>query len=130
MTERSEIVRVLEQAYAARKQGHMDSILAVLMMRMRLLERRARRLRRWGGPSKSPRSSNWFDAFELLDYKIHCMVIEGNRAAVHWHGKFRATATGKTAETDLLDLIEVRDGRITSFHNFFDTALAARLMTP
>jgi len=29
VTERSEIVRVLEQAYAARKQGHMDSILAV-----------------------------------------------------------------------------------------------------
>ena len=49
---------------------------------------------------------------------------------MHWRGTFRSSATGKVAETDLLDLIEVKDGRIASFDNFFDTALAAKLTQP
>ena len=36
--------------------------------------------------------------------------------------------TGQTVETDLFDLIEMEDGRIKSFYEFYDTALAARMM--
>jgi ketosteroid isomerase-like protein len=40
----------------------------------------------------------------------------------------RKFAPVTAVETDVADFIEVRDGRITSFIEFCDTALAARLM--
>jgi ketosteroid isomerase-like protein len=45
---------------------------------------------------------------------------------VHWRGTFRAKS-GQVGDTDILDLIEVRDGRIASLTTFFDTAYAATL---
>jgi ketosteroid isomerase-like protein len=56
------------------------------------------------------------------------MLIDGNAAAVHWRAKFRSNINGQTVETDLFDLVELEDGRVTSFLEFCDTALAARLM--
>ena len=67
-----------------------------------------------------------FEAFELLELKEHCRVIDPpGRAVVHWRGKFRVN--GQVGETDVLDLIEVRDGKIASLTTFFDTAYAAAL---
>jgi ketosteroid isomerase-like protein len=65
-----------------------------------------------------------FEAFELLGMQVHCRVIDPPHAAVHWRGTFRAR-NGQQADTDILDLIEVREGRISSLTTFFDTALAA-----
>jgi ketosteroid isomerase-like protein len=48
---------------------------------------------------------------------------------VHWRGTFRAR-NGREGETDILDLIEVRDGRIASLTTFFDTSYAANLAAP
>ena len=41
------------------------------------------------------------------------------------HGR---AVTGETVETDLFDLIEIENGRIKSFFEACDTALAARLL--
>jgi ketosteroid isomerase-like protein len=71
-----------------------------------------------------------FDAFELLEFHQHCRVIDPpGRAVVHWRGKFRMK-NGRVGETDVLDLIEIRDGRIASLTTFFDTAYAAALSAP
>jgi ketosteroid isomerase-like protein len=70
-----------------------------------------------------------FEAFELLKMSVHCRIIDPPRAVVHWHGTFRAK-NGQLGETDILDLIEVRDGRIASLTTFFDTAYAAALSVP
>jgi ketosteroid isomerase-like protein len=67
------------------------------------------------------------DSFQLLDHSIESIVIDGDKAAVYWHGKFRAKATDQVGETDLVDVIELKDGRIFWMKSFFDTALAARL---
>lgn len=66
-----------------------------------------------------------FEAFELLEFQQHCRIIDPPRAVVHWHGKFRVN--GQVGETEVLDLIEVRDGRIAALTSFFDTAYAAAL---
>ena len=47
---------------------------------------------------------------------------------MHWRGKIRSTLTGEVVDTELVDLFELQDGRISSFVEFCDTALAARLM--
>jgi ketosteroid isomerase-like protein len=128
MATRQEIQTLLEKAYAARKQGDVGQLLPLFTEAGRFKAVGAEAAR--GYAEQKPALEGLIKAFDLLDYKIHCMVIEGSKAAVHWHGKFRSSATGKVAETDLLDLIEVQDGRIASFDNFFDTALAAKLMQP
>jgi uncharacterized protein (TIGR02246 family) len=70
-----------------------------------------------------------FDAFELIKMDVHCRIIDPPRAVVHWRGTFRAK-NGQLGETDILDLFEVRDGRIASLTTFFDTAYAAALSAP
>jgi ketosteroid isomerase-like protein len=129
MTDRAEMVRVLEEVYAARKTNDVKQILECFAEHGRYAAV-GKESAAAGRAAQTSALGGVVGAFELLDYKIHCMVIEGPHAAVHWRGKFRATATDKVAETDLLDLVEVRDGRIVSFNNYFDTALAARLATP
>jgi ketosteroid isomerase-like protein len=70
-----------------------------------------------------------FAAFEVVEFRQHCRIIDPPRAVVHWRGKFRAQ-NGQVGESDILDLIEVRDGRIASLTTFFDTAYAAALSAP
>jgi uncharacterized protein (TIGR02246 family) len=70
-----------------------------------------------------------FDAFALEAMTVHCRIIDPPRAVVHWRGTFRAQ-NGQVGETDILDLIEVRDGKIASLTTFFDTAYAAALSGP
>lgn len=67
-----------------------------------------------------------FDAFTLVEFREHCRIIDPPRAVVHWRGKFR-TQNGQAGDTDVLDLIEVRDGKIAALTSFFDTAYAAAL---
>ena len=70
-----------------------------------------------------------FEAFEVVKFEQHCRIIDPPRAVVHWRGKFRAK-NAQVGDTDILDLIEVRDGRISSLTSFFDTAYAAALSAP
>jgi ketosteroid isomerase-like protein len=70
-----------------------------------------------------------FEAFALLEYQEHCRVIDPPRAVVHWRGKFRVQ-NSRVGDTDVLDLIEVRDGKIASLTTFYDTAYAMSLAAP
>jgi ketosteroid isomerase-like protein len=67
-----------------------------------------------------------FEQFELLGFTQHCRIIDPPQAVVHWRGTFRAK-NGQVGDADILDLIEVRDGRIASLTSFYDTAYAAAL---
>jgi ketosteroid isomerase-like protein len=58
-------------------------------------------------------------AFRLSDVKILSMIIDGSQAAVHWQADIKSRITGATVPTELIDLVEIRDGRITSFNEFF-----------
>ena len=70
-----------------------------------------------------------FEEFALVEFTQHCRVIDPPRAVVHWRGKFRAK-NGRVGDTDIIDLIEVRDGHIASLTTFFDTAYALNLAAP
>ena len=70
-----------------------------------------------------------FEAFALLDFHQLCRIIDPPRAVVHWRGKFRAQ-NGRIGDTDIIDLIVVRDGRIASLTTFYDTAYAMNLAAP
>ena len=126
METRAEIERILDRAYAARQKQDINAVFECFgsdgRFRQNGLDRPADR--------EAARSAlqDLFDTFDLLEFQGHCRVIEPPRAVVYWRGKFRAKQSGEVAETDILDLIEIKDGKIASLTTFFDTALAARLL--
>ena len=66
--------------------------------------------------------------FIMSDLNIRNILIDGERAVVHWQVKIESGKTGDVASTELCDVLEFKDGKITSFTEFCDTALAGRLM--
>jgi ketosteroid isomerase-like protein len=61
---------------------------------------------------------------------ILCMVIDGERAAVHSHVKIKYVPRDRTITTDLLDLFHFKNGKIIELVEFADTALIKDLMSP
>jgi ketosteroid isomerase-like protein len=67
-------------------------------------------------------------AFDMLELTLLTSVIEGDKAAMHWRAKVKYNPTGEVHETELFDLWTIVGGRATSFVQFADTALVAKLM--
>jgi uncharacterized protein (TIGR02246 family) len=128
MDTRATIEAVLDKAYAARRAHDAEAAAALFADNGRFVAN--------GMPSAAEKRTDrvdafkaLFSAFEVVDFREHCRVIDPPRAVVHWRGTFRAR-NGRVGETDVLDLIEVQDGKITALTTFFDTAYAANLSGP
>jgi ketosteroid isomerase-like protein len=57
-------------------------------------------------------------AFRLTDLTILFMSIDDARAAIYWQANVRSKITGGTVPTELIDLVEIDDGRIINFREF------------
>ena len=57
--------------------------------------------------------------FRLSDYTLLSLVVEWPRASAHWRVNIYSKVTGVTVPTELVDLIELRDGRIQTYSEFF-----------
>jgi ketosteroid isomerase-like protein len=133
MTDRAEIERIIKAAYAGRKAGDLDAISKVFASDARFQVAGSSvaspaALKAEGAKAMQATLKEMITVFEWIDQEILSMVVEGNKAAVHWRGTIRSTATGETVRTELFDLFEIDGGRISSLIEFCDTALAARLM--
>lgn len=127
METRAAIESILDQAYAARCANKPEAAAACFT--------EDGSFRAVGGTPTTNRTEQHgaltevFENFEVIGFTQHCRIIDPPHAAVHWRGKFR-TKNGKVGEADILDLIEVRDGKIASLTTFFDTAYAQALAAP
>jgi ketosteroid isomerase-like protein len=132
MTNREDIERALRDVYAARQRGDLDAIGRIFAPHARFQMAGSNAspvaVRAEGAEQYRPLLAGMMKTFEVLDHQIVSMLIDGSKAAVQWRARLRSTITGETVETDLFDLIEMEDGRIRSFFEFCDTALAARMM--
>jgi ketosteroid isomerase-like protein len=132
MASRDDIERTLRSTYDARQRGDLDALASIFAphARFRMAGSNASPIATLveGAEQYRPLFAGMIKTFEILDYKIVSMLVEGTKAAVQWRARMRSSVTGETVETDLFDLIEIEDGRIVSFFEFCDTALAARLM--
>jgi ketosteroid isomerase-like protein len=57
--------------------------------------------------------------FRLSHYDLLSKVIDGAAAAVHWRADIHSKITGAVIATELVDLLEVRGGRIASYRELF-----------
>jgi len=127
METRASIEALLDKAYAARRSHDVAAAASCFT--------EDGCFRANGGPPTKSRTEQqnalktMFEAFEVVGFEQHCRIIDPPRAVVHWRGTFRAN-NGQVGETDILDLIEVRDGKIAALTTFFDTAYAAALSAP
>jgi ketosteroid isomerase-like protein len=69
-----------------------------------------------------------FAAWDWSQFPIESILIDGERVVVHCRGTLKFTPTGKTLETQIIDLIRVKDGLIVDFVEFCDTLSAAQVM--
>jgi ketosteroid isomerase-like protein len=132
MTSRDDIERTLRDAYAARQRGDLDALGRIFAPHARFQMAGSNAspiaVRVDGADAYRPLLAGMIKTFEVVDHQIVSMLMDGSKAAVQWRAKMRSTVTGETVETDLCDVIEMEDGRIRSFFEFCDTALAARMM--
>jgi ketosteroid isomerase-like protein len=130
--ERAVIERIIREGYDARRRGDVEGACRVFADDAQFVLA--------GAPATSPvavRSASQntlrqtlaalVAGFEFLEHEILSVVVEGDKAAVHSRVRLRAQGTGHEAVTETADFVTVRDGKIASFVQFCDTALAARL---
>jgi ketosteroid isomerase-like protein len=130
---RTQIEEVVRSAYEARVRGDLDAVMAHFADGAQFsLTGSATAspvpLSASGGAAVREVMRRLVEGFEFRDPKILTLIVEEDRAAVHWTVRVRATATGREAQTELVDLLRFSDGKIASFQQFADTALAAQLL--
>lgn len=124
MTNRLEIDRLLRQLYTARVAGDLEGVCQTFA--------NDAKFEIAGTSQTSPiaisatgldQIRTWLalliKTFQMSDQAILSMIIEDAAAAVHWRAKIRSRITGATVSTNLVDLVQVRDGRIASYTEFF-----------
>jgi ketosteroid isomerase-like protein len=57
--------------------------------------------------------------FRISDQAILSMIIDGQKAAVHWRAEVYSRITGSIVPTEFIDIVEVQTGRISSYLEFF-----------
>jgi ketosteroid isomerase-like protein len=133
MQDRMLIEKTLRQAYAARMRGDVDEISRLFAPDARFemagsTQEGSPASRALGAPQIRSRIAELVNVFEMKDHQIVDMLIDGQKAAVHWRVHIKSTVNGTEATTDLFDLVEFKDGRIVSFLEFCDTALGQRMV--
>lgn len=78
---------------------------------------------RWQGQAQIQAEVAKF-ARQYTDVKItiYRIIIDGERAAVEWHYEDTEIATGKRSESDDAIVIEVENGRISYWREYFDVS--------
>lgn len=124
MTQRQEVEQPLRALHAARLEANLEQLCALFSSdaRMRIQgtsDGKPIAIEARGAEQIRPWLSVLVKAFRLRDYQLLSLTIEGDRAAAHWRVNIHSKITGALVSTELVDLIEVRDGQITSYVEFF-----------
>lgn len=123
-TERADFERLLSELYAARAAGALERLCAVfgpdaVFKISGSSDGKPIVLSAQGGAEVRSWLAVLVKTFRLTRHEILSMVIDGPRAAVHWRASIHSRITGASVPTELVDLIEMREGRIGSYVELF-----------
>ena len=121
---RLEIEQLLTELHAARTEGQLDRLCALFApdasfkiagasdgKPIAIAAHGTREIRTW--------LAVMLKTFKLSRYQLLSVVIDGARAAAHWRVDIHSKITGVVVPTELVDLVEVSEGRITAYREFF-----------
>lgn len=129
---REQMLAVMGEAYAARVRGDVDGVMGAFVPDAKFklnatTPQTVVAVATEGSGGMRNALKQLVDAFEFQKLDIVDSIVEGSKAAIRIRFTVRSRATGHTAVTESLDLIEFRDGKVASYTQFFDTAIADRL---
>jgi ketosteroid isomerase-like protein len=130
MSERAN-AELVQSFYANVAAGDIDAVIALLAPDFTIV---------YSGPPVIPAAGTWnghegFRRWAQAALQGHLppeslsfaeFIVHGDKVVVPGHVTLRVKPTGKTCETDFLHLWTVRDGKLTSWRDFFDTYAVAQ----
>ena len=124
MTDRDNIEHLLRELHAARIDGQLARMCAVFAedATFRIAgssEGKAIALAASGLDEIRPWLAMLVKTFRLSQYEASPSVIEGERAMIHWRAHIHSKITGSVVPTELVDMVEARNGRISSYFELF-----------
>jgi ketosteroid isomerase-like protein len=124
MTDRLQVEELVRQLHAARLQGDLERLCALYSNEARLriagsTDGKPIAIAAIGIAEIRPWLSILVKTFRLSQYTILSLTVEVPRAVAHWRVDIHSKITGVVVPTELVDLIDVRDGRIASHTEFF-----------
>jgi ketosteroid isomerase-like protein len=124
MTERRQVEELLRALHEARLEANLEQLCSLFSSDARLRiqgtsDGKPIAIEARGAEQIRPWLSVLVKTFRLRDYRLLSLTIEGERAAAHWQVNIHSKITGAQIPTELVDLIEVRDGRIADYVEFF-----------
>ena len=133
MADKTTLETVIREIYDARMRGDVDGILRHTADNVQFA------IAGCGASSAVPCSvtgqqqlrdvmGHLISTFAFSNGRVIDLMIDGDRAIVHWRVQVKAPASGEEAETELVDLVEFAGDKVLSFKQFADTALASRLL--
>jgi ketosteroid isomerase-like protein len=136
MTSRTDIEKTVRSVYAARVSGDLDGVMTGIADNSRF----ALNGRGTGVPALAAASKGKADIRKMMkelidtwrfdEWKELSLLVDGEKACLHWRARITCVPTGKSEDFEVLDIITFRDGKIVDFHQATDTAMVMKLATP
>jgi len=124
MTDRQPIEQLVRELHRARLEGDLERLTALYADEARLriagsTDGKPVAIAAIGIAEIRPWLSILLKTFRLTQYTILSLSIDAPRAAAHWQVDIHSKITGVVVPTELVDLIDVRGGKISSHIEFF-----------
>jgi ketosteroid isomerase-like protein len=133
MTTRADIESAVRSLYAARVKGDLEKVLAGFADDAVFgLNGRGTQVAALATPSKGkaalrPLMKDLIDTWRFDDWKELALLVDGERALLHWTARVTCLPTNKTEQFEVFDLITFRDGKVVDHRQSTDTALMKAL---
>src|SRR5271156_1861061 len=119
-----QIDRLLRELYAARSSGDLDRVCRVFAGGAKFQIAGASKAGPAGIKANGIREFRPLLAFMIKTFKlgeltIRTMDIREDKATVRWQADVQSRITGATVPTELIDVVEVRDGKIVNYNEVF-----------
>jgi ketosteroid isomerase-like protein len=124
MTDRLQIEQIVRELHAARVDGSLERLCSLYDEGARLriagsTDGKPIAIVASGIAEIRPWLSILVKTFRLTQYMILSLSVDQPRATAHWRVDINSKITGVVVPTELVDLIDVRGGRIASHTEFF-----------
>ena len=131
MSTRNEVERVVRESYAARKRNHVEDALKYFHPDARFRLVGSKSLGQMteaisGIAALRTMFEHLFPIWDWSKFEIHSLHVDGDKAFVHLSGQVGHIPTGKILDTEILDTLTIKDGKIADFAEFLDTHLVAQ----
>jgi len=121
---RIHIDRLLRELYHARSSGDLEGVCRVFAADAKFQIAGASETSPAGIKANGIREFRPLLAFMIKTFKlgaltIRTMEIQEDQATVRWQADVQSRITGATVPTELIDVVEVRDGKIVNYNEVF-----------